>query len=533
MADYNASVALGINPQDSNQSLNTLSKIMQLGSTGLGIQQQKQALVGQQSENITKASTAAQSQIETQRQQGLQTFFQNWDPSEHDGADGTTDMESARKSDAYKNSGLAKPDIDLKLAQIKQAQLQNKQSLTSLNGANLEQFGKIAQSLSADEDVKADKTDPITGVNAGRAKVDSALQNFSKLGPDAARVASIYAPVTQHAPPGKLLTGITSIAAQAQDIAGQQAQTNPAAITTNAGVVNRDKATGALSQPPGGATGSAINPSIAPGFELTEDPITHNKYLWNRQTGETKPFGTGAPVGGGGPPAAPNLPPAAPPQRQVGEAAAQEAQVNTNFQTHQANVKAASAANQQLDQIKNVSTLLDQGVKTGQGAQAMSQAEQALSNIPGLSGLAGADSQAAKFDLLNKFLERIGADYGSLNGSPAKTDAGAESLRSQIGSTGYNPQALRDVMKYTAAQYQAAKSKDTAEQNFLAQKGNGILNQDQFEKQWRNSYDPRVFQLANEPKAVSKAALEKMEPADRATFLKKYAELKAMGAAPQ
>ncbi len=88
-------------------------------------------------------------------------------------------------------------------------------------------------------------------------------------------------------------------------------------------------------------------------------------------------------------------------------------------------------------------------------------------------------------------------------------------------------------MKYTDAQYSAAQAKDAGEQQFFAQKGNGILNQDQYEKQWRNSYDPRVFQLANEPKEVSKAALQSMSPADRATFLKKYAELKTMGAAPQ
>jgi hypothetical protein len=87
-------------------------------------------------------------------------------------------------------------------------------------------------------------------------------------------------------------------------------------------------------------------------------------------------------------------------------------------------------------------------------------------------------------------------------------------------------------MKYTAAQYTAAKSKDSAEQTFFAQKGNGILNQDQFEKQWRNSYEPRVYQLANEPKDVAKKTIQEMKPEDRAAFLKKYAELKGMGAAP-
>ena len=228
MADYNASVALGINAPDPQGGLNTLNKIMELGQRGLSIQ-------GQKSENVTKANQAQQSTIETQRQQGLQSFFQQWDPSQHDGPDGTTDMESARKSDAYKNAGLAKPDIDLKLAQIKQAQLNNKQSLTTLNGENLAQFGRIAQALKDDPDVQEDKTDPVTGVNAGRAKVDAAFKNFSQLGPDAARVAQIFSPVTQHAPPGKLVTGIKSLAAQSQDVSAQQAQTNPVPTSFDTG----------------------------------------------------------------------------------------------------------------------------------------------------------------------------------------------------------------------------------------------------------------------------------------------------------
>jgi hypothetical protein len=517
MADPFAPVASGIIPPDPNQPLKTMSSIF-------GIQQQKQQLQLQ-------AQELQRSQVQTQQAQGVNNFFSQVDPNQIHGDDGTLDLDKIHARPEYQSlPGVAKIAVDSQANQLRGQQLQNKMSLAQLNGEVVGQLGKVGQGLSTDPDVMA-------GTPAGIQKVKDTLGAFAQLGEDNKRAVSIYQPniaKVMQSSPTRLAGAVGALGSQAQSVSEQQQQTNPESISTNAGAVNRNKTTGALSQPPGGATGSAINPSIAPGYELTEDPLTHNKYLWNRQTGQTKPFGAGAPTGGASAsPSAPNLPPQAPPQRQIGEAEAQGAQVNTNFQAHQANVKAASAANQQLDQIKNVANLLDQGVKTGSGAQAMSQAEQALSNVPGLSGLAGADSQAAKFDLLNKFLERIGADYGSLNGSPAKTDAGAESLRSQIGSTGYNPQALRDVMKYTAAQYQAAKSKDTAEQNFFSQPGNGILNQDQFEKQWRNSYEPRVYQLANEPKDVAKTAIQNMAPADRATFLKKYAELKTMGAAPQ
>jgi hypothetical protein len=239
MADVNSQVALGINPPDPQGGLNTLSKILQVGQQGLGIKEQQQKV--------------QQATIETERQQGLQNFFKNWDG--HDGPDGTTDLDSVHNSSAYKNAGLAKPDIDLKLSQIKQAQLQNKQSLTTLNGANLQQFGQIAQSLHADQDVKDDT--PL-----GRQKVTEALSQFSKLGPDAARVASIYAPVVQHAPQGKLESGVRAIAAQAQDVSAQQSQTNPQRVTNAAGVAfNRDNATGAITEQPGAPSGSKQNPA--------------------------------------------------------------------------------------------------------------------------------------------------------------------------------------------------------------------------------------------------------------------------------
>ena len=246
MPDVNSQVALGINAPDPNQGMNTLSKILQIGSQGLGIKEQQ--------------AKVKQAQIETERQVGLKNFFQSWDPSEHDGPDGTTNMESARKSDAYKAAGLAKPDIDLKLSQIKQAQLQNKQSLTTLNGDNLAQFGRVAQALADDPDVKADQVDPQTKTGPGRQKFNEALGGFAQLGPDAARVAGIFAPIAQHAPPGKLITGVRSLAAQAQDISQQQGQQNPQLTTNAAGqLVNRDVRTGELSAPT--LSGGATNPS--------------------------------------------------------------------------------------------------------------------------------------------------------------------------------------------------------------------------------------------------------------------------------
>jgi len=533
MADYNPAVALNTNPPDPQQGLNTLSKIMTLGQQGLGIR-------GQQSQNqslAAKATIDTQTAKENQALAGLMS-----DPIKN----GLVDQDGNPTKDAQTiimraapTTGSAHTSALLDAATKK---VGFNSAVNSLRTSERSEIASTVAGAASGAQQPSDVTDAIDNLVASK-KGTPEEGNYQTIANTAKAAINHLASKTSGSNPppagqepwrqGALNIG-RSVLPPAQTvgaggIAAPQGATQETPTGIQAGTTAPALQGGAFTP-----SGPVTPKGIPPGFELTEDPITHNKYLWNRQTGETKPFGAGAPTGSGKTgPASPNAPPSAPPQRQIGEAQAQASQVDTNFQNHQANVKAASAANQQLDQIKNVASILDSGVKTGAGAQAASQAEQALSNIPGLSGLAGANSQAAKFDLLNKFLERIGADYGSLNGSPAKTDAGAESLRSQIGSTGYNPEALRDVMKYTAAQYQAAKSKDTAEQNFFSKPGNGITNQDQFEKQWRNSYDPRVYQLANESKEVSKAALQKMDPADRATFMKKYAELKAMGAAPQ
>lgn len=482
----------------------TLQDSMANMSSLLGVQQQKQAL--------------AQSQVKTQQDQNAlqeQKALGALNPRDYvDPNSGIID------ADRYmKDAMAATPRTGLgvqRATQVYQAQAAQTAVNTAGQNLNRDVRGDVANRFSAlTGDPSATYNDYVKTAEA-----------IKKDNPQAAPLVDSY--LAQLDPNGDI--SITHQKAQTLNRAvlpvGEN-QPKPTMVQTGGAQVpgTVDARTGAFT-----SAGQSIQNQIPPGFEMTEDPVTHNKYLWNRQTGETRPFGTGAPTGTGrgGPGHS-----AAPPQRQVGEADAQLKQVDINWQNHQGNINAASAANQQRDQIHNVVKLLDSGVSTGAGAQGLANVEQRLAQIPGLEGLAGENSKAAKLDLLNKYLERIGAQFGSLSGSPAKTDAGAESLRAQVGSTGYTAAALRDVMKYTDAQYSAAQAKSKAEQQFLSQKGNSILNQHDFETKWRDSYDPRVYQLGNESKETIKAELAKMKPEERATFLKKYAELKDLGAAPQ
>jgi len=213
MPDAIQPVGAMIQPPDPNKGISTLSGI-------LGLRNQQQNLqIGQQQ--------LQQERLKTAQQQGVQSFFQSWDPSEHVAEDGSTDLDSALQSKSFKAAGNAKPAIMQALLDIKNKQLGNKQALSSLNKDLVTQFGTGMGALAKDDDVIEDKTDAATGVNTGRAKIDQFLGNFGKLSPDAARIAQIYGPITQHAPAGKLAKGVAAMQLQAQSASEQQAQQNP------------------------------------------------------------------------------------------------------------------------------------------------------------------------------------------------------------------------------------------------------------------------------------------------------------------
>ena len=234
--------------------------------------------------------------MEAQKQQGVQNFFQNWDPSEHLGDDGTTDLNSVLADPQFKSSGNAKPAIWQSLLDVKNKQLGVKQQLTNLNGDLVKQFTTQMGALAKDPDVVADKADPATGENPGRAKFNEAMSEFGQLSPDAARVAQIYGQGAQHAPPGKLSHVVQALQLQGQSASEQQAQQNPQQLSIGTGaatnVYNVDKSQGLQ---PGQQAAQTIQNAPPPGFKVVVDPRTQNPYLLNDQTGEVRDFGHGYP----------------------------------------------------------------------------------------------------------------------------------------------------------------------------------------------------------------------------------------------
>lgn len=244
MPDMIQPVGAMVKVPDPMQGINTMSGI-------LGLQQQRQALQ-------TGQAVQQQEQLKAGQQQGIQNFFSTWDPSEHVAPDGTPDLESAFQSKEFKAAGNAKPAIMQAMLDMKNKQYSNISALSGINKDLVNQFTTGMGSLAKDEDVVGDKTDPATGVNTGRAKVNQFIGNFSNLSPDAARVAQIYGPIVEHAPAGKLSHGVQVMQMQGQSASEQQGQQNkkPGSIDTGTQILptTTDASTGI--QTP---TGQAFN----------------------------------------------------------------------------------------------------------------------------------------------------------------------------------------------------------------------------------------------------------------------------------
>lgn len=421
---------------DPMQGINTMSGI-------LGLQQQRQALQ-------TGALKQQQEQLETGKQQGIQDFFQTWDPSAHVAPDGTPDLESAFQSKEFKAAGNAKPAIMQAMLDMKNKQYSNIQALSGINKDLVNQFTSGMGSLAKDDDVVGDKTDPATGVNTGRAKVNQFIGNFSKLSPDAARVASIYGPIVEHAPPGKLSHGVQVMQMQGQSASEQQSQQNPVPGMVDTGStilpVTTNRATG-IPQP----TGQAIKKTLAPTEQLP--------YVRARGAAGTE--------GAQG-------------------AANDEALYN---EITQKGTKAAQLKSLTQD-IRNLSG----EVQTGQYSKAMADKWSALKQTFGFR------PDDDSFETKRQILSKMAAQLRTQSEAGASTDSERAGIESALPDPEHmNPAAVGQAARYVGAlaDTQAARAKFANQHRQVnGGKSTGIRESD---SAFMQNADPRVFEYQSIP----------------------------------
>jgi hypothetical protein len=464
-------------PPDPARGINTLSGI-------LGLQQQRQALQTGQYQQQSAAAAARSNQLAAQGQQENAQFFKNFDFTQHIADDGTTDLDSALTSPDFKSAGPGKTAIMENLLKIKQQQLDNKQALAGLNSSLVSQLGTQIGALAKDPDVVADKTDPTTGVNGARAKVDQYFDNFSKLSPDAARVAKLYQPMIDHVPAGKLASAVQMLQMQAQDVGGQQAQQNPrsGAIDTGGTIYPT------VTQPSSGVpqfTGQAIPKTLPP--QVINQPVTNAPAQIGGAQG-TVPRPIGPPQAGPN-----NWQPYAGQQQDI-EAFRNEVQ----------NVRGEA---QQAPLARNINAQilrLTQDAKTGPGSDTWQ-------HVIGAVGAPFGLSPTASYQEVGKFLEKNAiASMQAMGGPPS--DSRLDAAAKANGSTSFSPEALRTVTKFNDATTTALDQYRQGIDHTVGMGGNVDYSKlPAYKAAWAKNFDVDVFRVENALRDGDKAELAKIK----------------------
>jgi hypothetical protein len=462
MADFGAPVAQNVNV-NAGGGLDMLSKLLnakqaqQNLQTGAIQQQGLQAEVQQQQQTAKQRSAQA-------------SFFQDWDPTQHVGDDGTLDLNSAFADPKLrKAAGDQFPDIAQKLIQVKQGQLTAKGQLAQLNGAVLDQFGKVVGGLREDPDVRADNA-------AGRGKVGTAMAEFGSMGgPDAQRIASIYGGGLMHAPPGKLWNGVNALQLQAMDAATQAGKQVQGYVSNGAELLpNNPQAAGGTQAPP-------IPLRIPPGAVYQTDA--------NGRVFQVNPQNPGAPtlIGGGGAPPAPGGRSAAPSSGFVQPVSGQQEAVQD------INNARGAATTLQIARNANAHLLsLSQDTLTGPVSAWSGKAAAAL-GLPQGSGLQEIDA----------YLQRSAMAQAQ---ALPHTNAGLESAQKMMGTTSYTPQALQEKVKFADALNSGALAYT---KGLNAAVGTGpnpdLSHYNAFRTAWAQNFDPDVYRWEDAQRRGDKA----------------------------
>ena len=571
MADFGNPVAQNVTTPN---VATTLSGMM-------GLQQQKQAIqsgalqIQQQQQNLDKGAAETQQQQQTAAQRkGIAGI--DW--SKYDDGTGTisTDKMIGDK-ELQGRSGDQFPALLQQAAAARQQQLQNKQALVSLNDGLRSQFGAVVGALRTDPDVLADNP-------TGRQKVTDAISQFGQAGgPDAAKIAQIYGPVAQHAPQGQLARGINAIQLQAMD-ASKQAQKQAPSYANTGGELqqtNPQAAGGNLASP------QTIGNNVAPGTQ-TFQGADGNTYAFDpRNPGKTILLGHGGDIHGstapqpaasgahamvtpdaqlqgirdsipylqqevqraqqsGDPqavagaqrqladaqarlgnnqPFTPQPKGNAPPTLTVGEAD----QVKANTHAVTSNRQQAADAQLQHDILNRIQSLATTpGLYLGPGSRHLADLATTVSQIPGFEGAA---KYANNYNELTKFMAQNAARQGAsmgLSGSDARLDM---ATHAQPNADPMDPRTVQNVAQYMGGVVRMGLAKADAMDNWLKQPGNGLQNEHEFEKVWRDNADPRLFQLAemkDQGEAANYAKLH-IRPSEQKALQAKHDALQKLG----
>jgi hypothetical protein len=238
------------------------------------------------------------------------------------------------------------------------------------------------------------------------------------------------------------------------------------------------------------------------------------------EIGRMQPGGTQAPPGTIRPAAAP------------GFNESQSALATTAAKRYNDAIALAADSPTRVNVYDNILKLSREGVETGPGQDWKNKFKGYVANTPLLSRVAGGwKDDVSGFQELNKFLyQNAQRNWQAAGGTGTDTQLEAYS-HSSPNDTMF-PKALQSMAEWGKAGELALQSKTNAMQRWKDSQGGNVVNQDQFEKSWRNSFDPQLFQLktmAPERAAQMIEGIKTSNPSGYADLMKKAAALKNLG----
>jgi hypothetical protein len=143
----------------------------------------------------------------------------------------------------------------------------------------------------------------------------------------------------------------------------------------------------------------------------------------------------------------------------------------------------------------------------------------------------GTAESAQNFNELTKFLAQNAARQGANLGLQG-SDARLEAAQKANPNTEMDPRTIQAVAQYQAGLVRMQKAKADALDNWLSKPGNSTRNQADFENQWRQNADPRLFQLAEmkDQKDAGDYASRYVKKNETGSLAQKHQALVQMGA---
>jgi hypothetical protein len=348
-------------------------------------------------------------------------------------------------------------------AGIRGQQLNNIQSLAGVNQTLRTQFGQAVGALRTDPDVLQDTPD-------GRQKVKTAIDQFAQSGgPDAQRIASIYGPIVEHAPQGKLARGLSNTQLQVQSAESQAANQKPSYLGTGGSNVQvNPQAAGANPAAPAPNLPNTLAPQVA------TDAAGNLHFLGG---------GGNSPASGG----ALRVPGPGGSQPWVNRPAAEaQGSTATDMTTHFAGLNASAQSLPIATALTKTIQSLAPDAFTGVGGDK----RQYIAGLANAFGIHATGDSQTDTNLLNKAIAQLNIS------TPAGTDAARALVEAGQPNSKMDPQAIREAAGTIAGQVRM----NVAERNYLnniryANGGAGDPAQyQQARQQFEANADPRIWQ---------------------------------------